>query len=83
MTRQDEIIELAKTLKNASGRVMLADLKETIGRCWIETQAVVLDMEARGWVHLCPEDDPQMIRDRDREASIPNSAGQPRHILFV
>lgn len=67
-----------------SGRVRLADLRKRLSdvpRDAFDRGLSTLEEEKQ--VAVYPLDNPQEIEPEDRDASMPNSIGQPRHIVYL
>jgi N12 class adenine-specific DNA methylase len=71
--------------ENGTGkRLYLADLRESMPELSRqEFDQALLELEQSGHVVLMPLDNPREIKERDRNAVIPNSAGDARHIAYV
>jgi hypothetical protein len=69
-------------------RVYLADLRRELSErnrelSREELDSELLNLERLGRLVLYPLDNPQEIRPEDSAAAIPNSAGDPRHIIYI
>jgi hypothetical protein len=68
----------------SSVRVRLADLRAALAEVSrADLDSALLDMERNDAIILYPLDDPQETRAEDEAASLPNSAGAPRHIVYM
>jgi len=67
-----------------SGRVRLADLRKTLSDVPREDfDRELSTLEETKQVAVYPLDNPQEIEPEDTAAAVPNSIGQPRHILYL
>jgi hypothetical protein len=65
-------------------RVRLADLRRALAHESRErVDSELMELEKAGEIIIYPLDDPKEITDDDRAAALNNSAGSPRHIVYI
>ena len=65
-------------------RVRLAALRRQLAEVPRDALDVELErMEVQGVLRIIPLDSPQEVRADDQEAALPNSAGNPRHVVYL
>lgn len=73
-------LELTNGRTNA--RIRLADLRNRIDIARSTLDETLLEMERAGDLSLYPLDDPQEIREEDRQASLKTQTGHERHLIY-
>lgn len=83
-TREIREACLRQTQGQIGVRVHLADIRRALPTIPREHFDQALHfMESNGWLVLYPLDNSREIQAEDQAAALPNSAGQPRHIIYL